>query len=365
MKIREIIQVLEHYAAPELQEDWDNSGLLTGQAGEDCSGVLCALDMTPEVVAEAAAAGCNLVVAHHPVIFKGLRRLNGNNHVERTVIEAVRRGVALYAIHTNLDNIVLGVNDTIARKLGLEETKILQPKNRVLHRLITFAPHDQAETVRQALFDAGAGHIGNYSECSFNSKGTGTFRAGAGADPYVGKVGERHAEEETKIEIVYPAYMQTQIVQALEAAHPYEEVAYDVFQMENVHFGIGAGLIGSLPEPVDEEEMLRRIRDAFGAPVVRHTALHGRPVQRVAVCGGAGAFLIGAARRAGADLYLTADVKYHEFFEAEGTLLLADIGHYESEQFAVDLVRDLLLQKFPTFAVLKTGVDTNPVHYFT
>jgi dinuclear metal center YbgI/SA1388 family protein len=364
MNIRELISVLEKFAAPELQEDYDNAGLITGNASWKCTGALCTLDVTVDVIREAKEKNCNLVVAHHPIIFKGLRRITGTNYVEQVVIAAIKADIAIYAIHTNLDNILLGVNGRIAEKIGLVHTSILQPKYKMLRRLITFAPVDQAEKVRQAVFAAGAGHIGQYSECSFNSEGTGTFKAGPGADPFVGEVGRQHQERETKIEIVYPFYLETQVVEALVSHHPYEEVAYDIFTMDNVHFGIGAGIIGSLEEEADEKEFLKLIKNTFMAGVVRHTPLLGKKIRKVAVCGGAGSFLIRKAVAMGADLYLTADVKYHEFFDAEGKILLADIGHYESEQFTVDLLHDLLVEKFPTFAVLKSGVNTNPVQYF-
>ena len=365
MKIVDFIVVIEIYAAPELQEDYDNAGLITGNSSWNCSGVLCTLDVTVETLKEAKENNCNLIIAHHPIIFKGLRRINGRTYVEQVIIEAIKNDIAIYAAHTNLDNIVLGVNGMIAKKLGLNNITILQPKNKMLRRLITFAPVDKAEDVRNAVFAAGAGHIGKYSECSFNSNGTGTFKAEEGADPYVGEIGERHHENETKIEIVYPFYLENQVVKALVDNHPYEEVAYDIFTMDNVHFGIGAGIIGELDEPKDEKDFLKFIRESFKAEGIRHTELLGKPIKKVAVCGGAGSFLIKKAAQMGADMYITADVKYHEFFDAEGKLVLTDIGHYESEQFTIDLIHDLLAEKFPTFAVLKTKVNTNPVRYFS
>ena len=365
MKIRDLTSVIERYAAPELQEDYDNAGLITGNASWECNGVLCTLDVTVEIVKEAKAYKCNLIIAHHPIIFRGLKRINGSNYVEQVIIEAIKNDIAIYAAHTNLDNIVLGVNGIIAKKLGLKNSTILQPKNKMLRRLITFAPVDKAEHVRNAVFAAGAGHIGKYSECSFNSEGTGTFKAGEGADPYIGEIGERHHEKETKIEIVYPFYLENQVVKALIDNHPYEEVAYDIFTMDNVHFGIGAGVIGELEEPKEEKDFLNFIRQTFNANGIRHTELLGKPIKKVAVCGGAGSFLIKKAAQMGADIYITADVKYHEFFDAEGKLVLADIGHYESEQFTIELLHDLLAEKFPTFAVLKTIMNTNPVRYFS
>jgi dinuclear metal center YbgI/SA1388 family protein len=365
MKIKELISVLESFAAPELQEDYDNAGLLTGNTAWECTGALCSLDVTVDVINEAAAKNCNLILAHHPIIFKGLKQINGRNYVEQVLIEAIKNDIAIYAAHTNLDNVLLGVNGKIASLIGLKDFKILQPKHKVLRRLITFAPTDQAEQVRQAVFNAGAGHIGKYSECSFNSEGTGTFKAEPGADPYVGEIGKRQDEKETKIEIVYPAYMELQVVKALVDNHPYEEVAYDIFTMENVHYGIGSGVIGLLEEPINEHAFLKKLKDIFHCAVIKHTPLLGKQVQKVAVCGGAGSFLTKTALQQGADFYITSDVKYHEFFDAEHHMVLADIGHYESEQFTVDLLYDLLAQKFPTFALLKTTVNTNPVRYFS
>ncbi|MFN2437784.1 MAG: Nif3-like dinuclear metal center hexameric protein [Chitinophagaceae bacterium] len=364
MKIKDIIAAIEVFAAPELQEDYDNTGLIIGNSAVNCTGVLCALDATVEVIKEAIEKKCNLIVVHHPIIFKGLKRINGNTYVEQVVIEALKKDIAIYAVHTNLDNVVLGVNGKIAEKLGLQKTKILAPKYKVLRRLITFAPNDKAEDVRKALFSAGAGHIGKYAECSFNSIGTGTFKAEEGADPFVGEIGKQHKEEETKIEIVYPFYLELQVIKALLDNHPYEEVAYDIFTMENIHYGIGAGITGNLSEPVSEAVFLTNLKKVFNPAVIRHSALLDKPVKKVAVCGGAGAFLIREALQQEADFYVTADIKYHEFFDAEEKIVVADVGHYESEQFTVDLLVEILLKKFPTFAVLKTEVITNPVSYF-
>ena len=364
MKIKEIITAVEVFAAPELQEEWDNTGLLTGNEMEECSGVLCVLDVTAAVLEEAVRNGCNLIVAHHPIIFKGLKRITGKNYVEAILIEAIKKDLAIYAAHTSLDNVVLGVNGAIAEKLGLQNCTVLAPKEGVLRRLITFAPHDKAEAVQQAVFRAGAGHIGKYSECSFNSRGIGTFKAEAGADPYVGEIGKQHQEEETKIEIVFPAYLEQQVVNALVQAHPYEEAAYDIFAMKNVHYGMGSGIIGDLKTETTETDFLRQLQTIFKTPCIRHTGLTGNNVKKVAVCGGSGAFLIKQAVRQGAQFFVTADVKYHDFFDAEGRLVIADVGHYESEQYTVDLLHDLIVKKFPTFAVLKTRVNTNPVQYF-
>jgi len=365
MHIGAIIKALEEWAPLPLQESYDNSGLLTGQPGTTCTGVLTALDCTEEVIEEAKRKGCNLVVAHHPVIFNGLKRLNGNTYVERAVIAAIKNDIALYALHTNLDNIQQGVNQAIANRLGLQDTRILAPKRGLLKKLYTFVPVLHAEKVKDALFQAGGGSIGHYSECSFSSAGTGTFLPGDGTNPFAGTPGTRHEEPEIKLEVVFPAWLEKQVVEALKAAHPYEEVALDIISLDNDYQLVGSGLWGLLPSPLPEKEFLQLLCRQFHVQVVRHTPLLHKPIRKVAVCGGAGSFLTKAALRSGADAFITADVKYHEFFDADGQLLLADIGHWESEQFTIDLIIDYLTQKFPTFAVLKTEVKTNPVAYFT
>jgi dinuclear metal center YbgI/SA1388 family protein len=364
MKIADIVSCLESLAHPSLQESYDNAGLITGARDWPCTGVLVSLDATEAVILEAKQRNCNLVVAHHPIVFGGLKKLNGSNYVEKTVIAAIKNDIAIYAIHTNLDNVQQGVNGIIADKLGLTDRSVLLPKPGTLRKLFVFVPVAHAPQVREAIFAAGGGHIGHYSECSFSAPGTGTFKGGPGTNPFAGKPGSQHSEEELKLEVVFPAYLEKAIVAALIAAHPYEEVAYDIVALENAHPAMGAGLIGSLPAPVAEKAALEQLRQVFAVPVVRHTPLTGQRVSRVAVSGGAGSFLISRALAAGAQLFVTADVKYHEFFDANGRMLLADIGHFESEQFTVDGLIAVLQEKFPTFATLKTSVSTNPVQYF-
>ena len=364
MKIKEIVSCLETLAHPSLQEGYDNAGLIIGNMNWECTGIIISLDVTEEVVDEALAKNCNLIVAHHPVIFGGLKKITGKNYVERTVISAIKNDIAMYAIHTNLDNVLWGVNGKMADLLGLVNRSVLQPKNNTLKKLFTFVPVPFAETVRNALFAAGAGHIANYSECSFNTSGTGTFKPGIGTSPFIGTAGERSTAEEIRIEAVYPDWLGSNIIDALLTVHPYEEVAYDIISLQNPLPQAGSGLAGELTEPITETAFLEMVKKTFSLTLIRHTPLTGKPVKKIALCGGAGSFLIGAAQAAGADFYLTSDVKYHEFFDANGRLVIADIGHYESEQFTIDLLFDLLTEKFPTFAVLKTGVKTNPVHYF-
>ena len=364
MKIQQITSFLESVAPLSLQESYDNAGLITGNSQWECTGIITTLDATEAVVLEAIEKKCNLIVAHHPIIFGGLRKITGKNYVEQTIITAIKNDIAIYAIHTNLDNVLHGVNAAIADKLGLVNRKILQPKNETLKKLFTFVPVEFAENVRSAIFNACGGHISNYSECSFNTAGQGTFKPGEGTNPFTGKRGIRHTEDEIKMEMIFPAWQQQSILSAMIAAHPYEEVAYDIIALDNQNQQVGSGLVGELPQPLTETEFLALLKEKFNLSVIRHTPLTGKPVKKIALCGGAGSFLIGAAIATGADFYITGDVKYHEFFDANNRLVIADIGHFESEQFTIELLFDILSQKFPTFAVLKTGVKTNPVQYF-
>jgi dinuclear metal center YbgI/SA1388 family protein len=364
MKIQEITSYLEAIAPLSLQESYDNAGLLTGNSQWECTGIITALDATEEVVKEAIAKKCNLIVAHHPIIFGGLKKITGKNYVEQTIIRAIKNDIAIYAIHTNLDNIIDGVNGKIADQLGLINRKILQPKKDILKKLITFVPTEKLEAVRDAIFSAGGGQVGNYSECSFTVAGEGTFKGNEDTQPFVGKPGERHTEKETRVEIIFPGWIENDILKAMKAAHPYEEVAYDVVSLDNIHQNIGSGLVGELEKPLSEADFLDLLKKAFKLSVVRHTPLLGKKVQKIALCGGSGSFLTGAAIATGADFYVTSDVKYHEFFDANWKLVIADIGHYESEQFTIDLLFDILSKKFLNFAVLKTGIITNPVLYF-
>jgi dinuclear metal center YbgI/SA1388 family protein len=364
MTIGSIINFLETLAPPSLQESYDNSGLIIGSAQVQCTGILISLDVTEAVVEEAEKAGINLIVAHHPLIFSGLKKIQNNNYVGRTVIKAIKSDIAVYAIHTNLDNVIQGVNGKIAERLGLQKLEVLVPKAGMLRKLHTFVPTDHLDKVRDALYAAGAGRIGNYDEVGFVGDGTGNFKALPGATPFVGETGQRHYEQEARLEVIYPTEIENELVAALKSAHPYEEVAYDLVALQNSDPGIGTGLVGELPDEMDEISVLGLLRERFNLKVIRHTPLTGRMVKKVALCGGAGSFLISNALRTGAEFFVTADLKYHEFFGAESRIVIADIGHFESEQFTCDLLFERLQEKFLNFAVLKSGVETNPVKYF-
>jgi dinuclear metal center YbgI/SA1388 family protein len=365
MKIKDVTGCIEGLAPLHLQEDYDNAGLLIGNHEKECTGIMVSLDVTEQIVEEARKKNCNLIVAHHPIIFKGLKKLNGKNYVERTVISAIKNNIAVYAVHTNLDNIIAGVNKKIAEKLNLQNCQTLLSKEGTLKKLVTFSPRENAEEVRNALFKSGAGAIGNYSECSFNVEGSGTFKAGDGSDPFVGEIGERHLENETRIEVVFPGFLQNQLVKNLKLAHPYEEVAYYISTLDNSRDDVGSGLTGELNEEISEAELLKILKENFNLSVIKHTQFLHKKIKKIALCGGAGFFLLPHAIAAGAQAYITGDIKYHTFFDADSRILLADIGHYESEQYTIDLVAEFLQQKFPNFAVLKTEMNTNPVIYYT
>lgn len=364
MKLFEITNALESFSPLHLQENYDNAGLLTGNPDQDIHQAMLCLDVTEEVLEEAISSGCHLVIAHHPIIFSGLKKITGSTYVERIILKAIRNNIAIYAAHTNLDNQLPGVNAKIANRLRLKDITILSPASNQLMKLITFAPVSHAENVRNALFAAGAGHIGNYDECSFSTDGTGTFRGNEFSKGFSGEKGVRHYEKEARIEVIFPAWRRSGIITALKMNHPYEEVAYDMLQLENTWEQVGMGLIGKLPEPMDPLSFLQFLKQRMSVKVIRHTALCKEMIESVALCGGAGSSLLNHAKNAGADIFISSDFKYHQFFDADKDIIIADIGHFESEQFTPEIFADVLRQRFPTFAVRFTTVNTNPINYY-
>jgi dinuclear metal center YbgI/SA1388 family protein len=336
---------------------------LVGCASTEATGVLITLDITEKVMDEAIELGCNLIVAHHPIMLSGLKKINGRNTTERIVIKAIQHNIAIYASHTNADSVINGVSGRMCQKLGLENCKILAPKKESLLKLVTFVPTAHADKVRKALFTAGAGHIGNYDACSYNLTGEGTFRAGADTNPFIGEKGQIHTETEVRIETVLPMHLKGKVVSALLKAHPYEEVAYDLYPLANEWTSTGIGMVGDLPDELDEATFLNRIKNTFKAKCIRYTNLLKKPVKRVAVCGGSGSFLLGNAIAEQADVFITGDFKYHQFAEAEDRILIADIGHFESEQYTKEVFFELLTKKFSNFAIHLSNVNTNPVNY--
>ncbi len=363
MKIKEVTNYLEKLAPLQYAEDFDNVGLLVGSYDSEISGVLVTLDTLEETVDEAIEKNCNLIVSFHPIIFGGLKKLNGNNYVERVVLKAIKNDIAIYATHTALDNSNNGVSAKMCEVLGLSNNKILIPKKGIIKKLTTYVPTENAITLREALFNAGAGNIGNYDNCSFNIEGNGTYRGNENSNPVIGKKGVLHTEKETQISIIFESKNENAILKALHENHPYEEVAYEIVETENIHQNIGMGMIGELPTEMEEKDFLLFLKQAMKTDCVRHSSFIDKKIKKVAVLGGSGSFAISNAKKAGADAYVSADFKYHEFFKAENSILLADIGHYESEQFTKNLLVDYLTKKFTNFAIILSEKSTNPIYY--
>lgn len=361
--IQDIVSYLEKIAPPSYQESYDNAQLITGDPKNQVNGILCSLDATEAVIDEAISLDCNLVICHHPIIFKGLKSLTGKNYVERTIIKAIKNDIAIYAIHTNLDHVAHGVNKKIADKIGLINTSILQPKKEILSKLTTFVPLEAKDRVLSALFEAGAGQIGEYSGCSFITEGKGTFIPSQNAYPRKGERGKPHEELEVRIEVLLPSFLERKVLLSMKRAHPYEEVAYFLHRLENENQSVGAGMVGDLTHPMEEREFLLHLKKNMNLPVIKHTVLINKPIQKVAVCGGAGIFLLTQAKNAGADIFITSDVKYHEFFDTENQIVVCDIGHYESEIYTKELLKEILSQNFTNIALYLTKIVTNPITY--
>ena len=363
MNVRTICNIIEEVAPLSLQESYDNAGLLVGNSQMEVSGILICIDITLEIINEAIQKKYNLIISHHPLIFKGLTRIIGQNEIECCVIAAIKNDVAIYAAHTNLDNVLNGVNGKIADKIGLINQRILLPKQGSLLKLVTFVPKLHTYSVREALFNAGAGKLGNYESCSFNSDGIGTFKPNEQALPFVGDINQFHSEAETRIEVILPSFLKDKVLRALLKVHPYEETAYDFVPINNAWKEIGAGIIGELSIEEDEIDLLKRIKEIFNLPTIKHTQLLGHKIKRVALCGGSGSSLLKTALTEKADIYLSGDFKYHDFFEAEKSIIIADIGHYESEQFTKEIFFEIITKKMTTFAVQISGINTNPINY--
>ncbi len=363
MKISEIISVLEEMAPLAYAEDFDNVGLLVGNSEDEATGVLVCHDALENVIDEAITKKCNLVVCFHPILFSGLKKITGKNYVERSIIKAIKNNIAIYAVHTALDNHQKGVNKIFCDALGLIKCKILIPKQNYIKKLVTYTIAENAEKVRNALFDAGAGKIGNYEDCSFNSKGIGTYMGNELSNPQLGERFEFVEGEEIKIEVTYEKHLENKILKALFKSHVYEEVAYEIYDLQNQHQNIGLGMIGELETPMNETDFLVLVKDKMQCGGIRHSDFIGKKIQKVAVLGGSGSFAIKNAINAGADVFLTADLKYHQFYEAENKMLLADIGHFESERYTKNYIVDFLRKKILNFAIILSEENTNPVKY--
>ncbi len=363
MKVKDVIAMLEELSPLTYSEGFDNTGLLVGDINADVSGILVTLDTLEAVVNEAINNNCNLIVSFHPIIFSGLKKITGKTYVERVVQKAIKHDIAIYSNHTALDNSWNGVNAMICEKLGLKNRSVLIPQNETIKKLITFVPSKDAKKVRDALFAVGGGSIGNYKNCSFNLEGKGSFKGNEASNPVKGKKGELHFEAETQIGITFEKHLQNNILKTLFEVHPYEEVAYEITTLENTNHQIGMGMIGEFEKEMDETEFLKFLKKTMKTECIRHSELLKKSIKKVAVLGGSGSFAIEAAKNAGVDAFISADFKYHDFFKAENTLLLADIGHYESEQYTKDLLHAFLQKKITNFAVLLSQTNTNPISY--
>ncbi len=364
MKLSEIIEHLEKIAPSSLQEAYDNSGLQVGCPAKVVTKGLICLDVTPTVIIEAIANGCDLIITHHPLIFGSFKKITGATANQKVIVEAIKNDIAIYSIHTNLDNVSTGINRILGQKLGLVNLRILKPTTGLLRKLVTFCPQNEAEAVREAIFGAGAGVIGKYDCCSFNSEGKGSFRGGDDTNQFVGQKGALHFEPEVRIETILPSYLVPKVVNAMIDAHPYEEVAYDVYPLDNAFNEVGSGMMGTLQVPLSEGDFMNLLKKKLHTPSLRHTRLRGGIIKNVAFCGGAGSFLLNDAITSGADAFVTADLKYHQFFDAEDRILMVDAGHYETEQFAKELLYEVVSKKFTNFALSIFKGHDNPVNYF-
>lgn len=364
MKVKDVIHILEELAPQSYAESFDNTGLLVGDSDQNITGVLVTLDTLESVVDEAISNKCNLIVSFHPIIFSGLKKITGASYVERVVLKAIEHKIAIFAIHTALDNAWNGVNAKICETLNLSNRKVLIPQKGTIKKLITFAPVAESDNIREALFNAGAGKIGNYSNCSFTQEGKGSFNGNDDSNPSIGKRGQTHFEKEVQIGVTFQRHLEGKIISTLHETHSYEEVAFEITTLENTNQHIGMGMIGELTSEMQQADFIAFLKKTMKTNCVRHSKISNKPIKKVAVLGGSGSFAIDAAKGAGADAFVTADLKYHDFFKAENDILLADIGHYESEQFTKELLHSFLNKKITNFAVVLAQTNTNPISYF-
>lgn len=360
--VADIIREIENFVPPVFQENYDNAGLIIGNANETCIGVLLTLDVTESVIDEAIQNNCNLIVSHHPLIFSPVKQIIGKNFVERCIIKAIKNNMNIYSAHTNADNVMAGVNKEISDKLGLINTEILAPKNKLLKKLVTFVPATHLQILQNVLFNAGCGHIGNYDSCSFFTEGKGTFRGNENTHPFLGEKGKMSIEPEVRLETIFEPHKEKQVIQALLSAHPYEEVAYDIYLLENHHSKVGSGMIGELKEETDVKTFLQAVKNNFQQPVIKFTP-YDKKIKKVALCGGSGSFLLNAAIQKSADVFISSDFKYHQYFDAENRIMIVDLGHFEAEQFTPQIFYRSIKNKFPKFATLLSKINTNPIKY--
>ncbi len=363
MKVSEVSSIINDFAPYALQESYDNVGLQIGNPDSIVKGALLTIDITDDVLDEAISLGCNLIIAHHPLIFKGVKKITGNGLVERCIYKAIKYDIAIIIAHTNIDSVNNGVSRMMSERFSLQNCSVLAPRKDALLKLVTYVPNSAFDKVSSAVFEAGAGHIGNYSSCGFSVQGEGSFKASELSNPYVGEKNKLHVENELRFETVFPFYKKSEVISALKGTHPYEEVAYDIFQLQNVWEDVGYGLVGDLPIEIGVDEFLNKVKDEFKLKTLRFTDSNCKVIRRVAVSGGSGSDLLSNAKSAKADLFISADFKYHQFFDADNQIIIVDIGHYESEQYTKELFFDILTKKISTFALHKSSINTNPIKY--
>ena len=364
MKINEFIKQIEKITPLDYQENFDNTGLLIGEENTRINKILLTLDCTEEVVEEAIKENANFIISFHPVIFKGLKSITGKNYVEKTILKAIKNDIAIYSIHTALDNHINGVNKKISDKIELINTEILIPQKNTLKKITTYIPKKNAEELRNKLFEVGGGHISNYENCSFNFEGKGTFKGNENSNPVLGERGKIHTEEEICINLIFQKHLEHKLIKTLKENHPYEEIAYEIISLDNEYQNIGIGMIGELENEITEELFLENIKKIFNSKIIKHSKFSNRKIKKVAVLGGSGSFAIEKAISKKVDVFITSDLKYHDFFRAKNKILLADIGHYESEQFTLEILNSLIKEKFSNLAVCFSSLNTNPINYF-
>ena len=363
MKLKDLCSYLDSVVPLSFQESYDNSGLQIGFPEWEVTSALVTLDVTEDIIDEAISAKCDLILSHHPLIFDGIKSITGKTFTERILLKALKNNIAIYSAHTNLDIFSNGVSWKMGQKLGLKEIKDLAPVKKSMTKLVTYIPESHVEKVKEALFEAGAGVIGNYDHCGFAVAGTGSFRGNENTNPFAGEKEKTHFEKEVRFETVLFTHLKAKVIKALLDVHPYEEVAYDLYSLENENADIGLGCVGELNDPMSEEDFLKSVSSVFDAKGIRYSKLTGKPVRRVAVCGGSGASLINDAIASGADVFVSGDIKYHNFFIADNMILLVDAGHFESEKFSIEILKELIIKKFPKFAVRFSETNTNPINY--
>jgi dinuclear metal center YbgI/SA1388 family protein len=363
MKLKDLCYYLDSAVPLSFQEDYDNSGLQVGLPEREITSAIITIDVTEEVLNEAISEKCDIIISHHPLIFNGIKKITGRTFTERIINKAVKHDIAIYSSHTNLDIFNTGVSRKMAEKLALREIKVLSPlKNRLL-KLVTYIPESHLKIVSEAIFEAGAGVTGNYDRCAFTTTGTGSFRGNEFSRPFVGEAGKMHFEKEIRFETVLFSHLKERVIRTLLEIHPYEEVAYDIYMLDNDNGEVGLGCVGQLSDPIGAGDFLNLVASVFESKGLRYSKPVSESVRKVALCGGSGISLLNVAVASGADVFITADIKYHNFFDADNKILLVDVGHFESEKFSTEILYDLIIKKFPKFAVRFSETNTNPINY--